>query len=569
LTFIDVGAFIKLNKSGANAYASTVIALFVFASGVFWRFESLLYGQAQLSLQLRRTNDGLKQTLHRLCDFVLHLDDSLTLVESCPQLDMALASPGRFCAGANLQLAFSSLTEFQKLRGKCSDGGTEAHMSEMVDTNGTAVSVQLNITTLENEHGQLEIIIGGSELVERGHPEVAPLAQLPLAMPGTHKLDTLSSGDLQSAVGTEEMFRQLGRAGVTNAAVNQVLALGESEHWLISADEIQIFSQHILGSGSFGFVVGGSFRRTNVVIKLTRGDGNLTMQHRIALCNEIRVLRQITHPNIVLFYGACFDGRRGDFSLVLEHIDGHSMLQHVARHDLLASKDRAGLCKGIGRALCCLHSHKPVIVHGDLKPHNVMIVQAGDALVPKLIDFGLSRALGKHPTRLGGTPLWMAPEVFNGELGTAKADIFSFGRIVFFLETRRVPLAGWSRERIATVASKMEVPELSWPGEDECDDMHGLAKDLSLRCCTSSPEGRPTACEVLELMRSWVVSAEKALEAMPYEQGLTAARSKMMSAGSSSSFSQVADSEDSYGTFGSFQLQCMRNFENRVEARRE
>lgn len=98
----------------------------------------------------------------------------------------------------------------------------------------------------------------------------------------------------------------------------------------------------------------------------------------------------------------------------------------------------------IASALVYLHSLDPRIVHCDLKPENVLIEQQRIMVLARLVDFGLSRLVTSNARHIGGTRLWMAPELRRS--GTASVtkpvpsvDVFSFGLLTRFMATGRLP----------------------------------------------------------------------------------------------------------------------------------
>ncbi|CAE8622710.1 unnamed protein product [Polarella glacialis] len=136
-----------------------------------------------------------------------------------------------------------------------------------------------------------------------------------------------------------------------------------------------------------------------------------------------------------------------ELAIVLEFVQGPSLHKFVVPdagvEPGLPNSDRHQLLLGIAAALWYLHKHQQPIVHGDLKPANI-IVEGGsmEHLKPKLLDFGLSRILGSRPKVLGGTVRWMAPEIIcNASTPpTSAADVFSFGRLAFFTTMGVIPL---------------------------------------------------------------------------------------------------------------------------------
>eukprot|EP00932_Pfiesteria_piscicida_P007166 SRR837773.17156.p1 GENE.SRR837773.17156~~SRR837773.17156.p1 ORF type:complete len:245 (-),score=40.64 SRR837773.17156:61-711(-) len=115
---------------------------------------------------------------------------------------------------------------------------------------------------------------------------------------------------------------------------------------------------------------------------------------------------------------------------------------------------------GVCRGLWHLHSHRPVVVHSDLKPHNVLVATRGQYVQAKLADFGLASLQLRRGPRRGGTLRWMPPEAYQGTAVPAPVtDIFSYGRLMEFLIVGRVPLMDMRKEQLkAMLASGVVVP---------------------------------------------------------------------------------------------------------------
>ena len=129
-----------------------------------------------------------------------------------------------------------------------------------------------------------------------------------------------SQDDLQSVMSTTpsgEAFRQL----EGNNQEQQLGTISMMGQWLVREAEVQLTDPiHFLGSGGFGVVVSGSFHGTPVAVKFPvclEGAQSLA-----DIGNELRILRKLKHPNIVMFHGACFDFENGDVALVLELLHG-------------------------------------------------------------------------------------------------------------------------------------------------------------------------------------------------------------------------------------------------------
>jgi serine/threonine protein kinase/tetratricopeptide (TPR) repeat protein len=210
--------------------------------------------------------------------------------------------------------------------------------------------------------------------------------------------------------------------------------------------------------------------------------------------SEAAAVARLHHPNIVQIYEV--GEQDGTPYLALEHVDGGSLQQRLARAPL-AARDAAELIETLARAVH--HAHERGIVHRDLKPANVLLqglgirdqglgvsgqgpgvrVQGTEAddppsslipnpqsLIPKISDFGLAKQMDreKGQTRSGaimGTPSYMAPEQAGGktkEIGPA-ADVYALGAILYEMLTGRPPfLAATQLDTLMQVVNAEPVP---------------------------------------------------------------------------------------------------------------
>ncbi|CAK0891915.1 unnamed protein product [Prorocentrum cordatum] len=244
--------------------------------------------------------------------------------------------------------------------------------------------------------------------------------------------------------------------GSSRLTFKALVELGLREQWLIDEQEVQLPSAsnaRPLGEGGFGIVVRGRYHGANVALKAPKTilQGRTQEVFLEASCNELRMLRRLRHPNIVALYGAVLtSGVEGvQVCLVLELIEGESLkmlMTRIVEREELAHPSfvalRIRVLRHVAAALCYLHSRQPVVVHGDIKNTNIFVQQLGDcSMQAKLLDFGLSRLVkgrgGDRP--MGGTLRWAAPEVLPGRHAPAAAtDMFSFGRLVFYVSSGHV-----------------------------------------------------------------------------------------------------------------------------------
>jgi len=251
----------------------------------------------------------------------------------------------------------------------------------------------------------------------------------------------------------------------------EVMRLGKQEQWYIDRSELKILPM-VLGHGSFGCVVAGTFHSSKVAVKQALVPKTDEKEHTLGpLFNEVRILRRLRHPSIVLFFGACVDDTSNSLLLVLERVQGiplkAAVLEGFPPKRELGPEDRLRALLDVSRALCYLHSRQPRIVHGDLKPGNTFVQTVPGTpgiMGAKLLDFGLSRVLTRHAKPLGGSRAWMAPEVALGlSLPQPASDIFSFGRLVFFTVTGSNPCERTNMEALLGSFRKGRTPPLPWP----------------------------------------------------------------------------------------------------------
>ena len=146
------------------------------------------------------------------------------------------------------------------------------------------------------------------------------------------------------------------------------------------------------------------------------------------LRQEVRVARQIAHPNVCRTYDIA--EADGQVFVVMEYVDGED-LASVLRRLGRPTPDKAleiarQLCLGLGAA------HENGVLHRDLKPANIMIDGRGRV---RITDFGLAGTVEEVGAEGGGTPAYMAPEQLRGGAASAQSDIFALGLVLYELFT--------------------------------------------------------------------------------------------------------------------------------------
>ncbi len=147
-------------------------------------------------------------------------------------------------------------------------------------------------------------------------------------------------------------------------------------------------------------------------------------------------MESLRHPNIVMFMGACTKSP-GNLAIVLEFCKNNclwALLQDLRIP--LSWEKRLELAIGVAKGMMYLHSFAVPVLHRDLKSLNVLL---DEYYTPKIADFGWTRLLAEKMTLKVGTFQWMAPEVILTKTYTEKADVYSFGIILWEIASREPP----------------------------------------------------------------------------------------------------------------------------------
>ncbi|WOL08070.1 putative serine/threonine-protein kinase WNK9 [Canna indica] len=152
---------------------------------------------------------------------------------------------------------------------------------------------------------------------------------------------------------------------------------------------------------------------------------------------EIHLLKNLKHKNIMKFYTSWADTSKGHLNFVTEMFTSGTLRQYRERHRRVNIRAVKHWCRQILSGLLYLHSHKPPIIHRDLKCDNIFI--NGNTGEVKIGDLGLAAILqNSHAIHCVGTPEFMAPEVYKEEYNEL-VDIYSFGMCVLEMVTLEYP----------------------------------------------------------------------------------------------------------------------------------
>jgi len=286
-----------------------------------------------------------------------------------------------------------------------------------------------------------------------------------------------------------------------NKEINKIIpdttiARGFDNNFEIPVEEIE-FSSEDIGKGTFGEVKRGIWRKENVAVKFLKEDMHVQEDILKTFIEECNMLKNLRHPNILLFMGA---GTKGpSYFIVTEFCDSGNLfelLHHYSNYEL-SWEERRRIALEIARGMNYLHSFQPPIVHRDLKSMNVLLDKN---LQVKIADFGSSKFLDVSMSKQKGTFQWMAPEVIRTNTYTEKADVFSFGIILNEIAMRKPPYYGIDKKEVAkNVASKNDYR----PAIKNCPKEFA---DLMIKCWDFYPSKRPTFSQIIDILNKMKLS---------------------------------------------------------------
>jgi hypothetical protein len=241
-----------------------------------------------------------------------------------------------------------------------------------------------------------------------------------------------------------------------------------------------------IGAGAFGVVWLGrdTLIGRPVALKVLRGAENeVRAEDRERAIAEARLVGGLRSPHIVtLHHIHRISGDR--WVLELEYVDGGSLADLLGKDLRLPVATACRIARGVLLGLA--RAHEEGILHGDVKPENVLLGADGTA---KLADFGLARALGERSSTdepdwtPRGTPEFMAPEVLLGSPPATASDLWSVGVVLHRMLAGRLPFTGPDVVSVFHAIQNAEPPPLP-------PDVPAALSSLVTRCLEKRPEER-------------------------------------------------------------------------------
>ncbi|TYI39219.1 hypothetical protein ES332_A02G082800v1 [Gossypium tomentosum] len=248
----------------------------------------------------------------------------------------------------------------------------------------------------------------------------------------------------------------------------------------------------LLGRGTFGHVYAGfnSENGTMCAVKEVKviTDDQTSKECLKQLNQEISLLSELSHPNIVQYYGSELGSDK--LSVYLEYVSGGSVHKLLGEYGPFKEPVIRSYTRQILSGLAYLHARNTV--HRDIKGANILVDPNGEI---KLADFGMAKHMTSCSSMLSfkGSPYWMAPEVIMNAHGYSLAvDIWSLGCTVLEMATSKPP---WSQyEGVAAIfkiANSKGFPEIP-------NNLSKDAQNFIKLCLQREPTARPTALQLLQ-----------------------------------------------------------------------
>ncbi|XP_074329800.1 serine/threonine-protein kinase STY46-like isoform X2 [Apium graveolens] len=275
--------------------------------------------------------------------------------------------------------------------------------------------------------------------------------------------------------------------------------------WEIDSQDL-IFD-HKVASGSYGDLYRGTYCSQEVAIKVLKAEC-VTEEMQREFAQEVYIMRKVRHKNVVQFIGACT--KPPNLSIVTEYMSGGSVYDYL--HKQKGTFKLPSILKvaiDISKGMNYLHHNN--IIHRDLKAANLLM---DENEVVKVADFGVARVRAQSGvmTAETGTYRWMAPEVIEHKPYDHKADIYSFGIVVWELLTGKLPY-----ENITPVQAAVGVVQ---KGLRPTIPKHTLPKlaDLLENCWQQDPVLRPDFTEIIRILQQIVKEVGDEAESRPKEK---------------------------------------------------
>eukprot|EP00026_Physarum_polycephalum_P005313 Phypoly_transcript_05345.p1 GENE.Phypoly_transcript_05345~~Phypoly_transcript_05345.p1 ORF type:complete len:610 (-),score=59.52 Phypoly_transcript_05345:54-1883(-) len=257
-------------------------------------------------------------------------------------------------------------------------------------------------------------------------------------------------------------------------------------------DISEILISQRIGRGSCAEVYMGVWRGTTVAIKKAKVFADDDEEFFTELAQEAEIMSALRHPNVLQFLGTA--SSPPELVIVMEFMSRGSLYRIIHDKSIELPWTRIKhMALDIAKGMNYLHCSDPIIIHRDLKSHNLLV---DEHFKVKVCDFGLSTMVKRHLDKFTamtpvGTPCWTAPEVLRNEPYTERADVFSFGVVMWELVTREDPYHGMPTFQIVIAVGQHNMRPIIPP------NVSPTLTALITQCWSEDPSLRPPFSEIV------------------------------------------------------------------------
>ena len=221
----------------------------------------------------------------------------------------------------------------------------------------------------------------------------------------------------------------------------------------------------------------------DVAVKVLRGDLSNDEKFVRRFQREALNASSLSHPNIVEVYDVGDDN--GQYFIVMEYIEGKNLKDLIKKRGKLTVTEVVDIMSQISDGLSV--AHDSYIIHRDIKPQNIMILENG---MVKITDFGIAMAMNAtqltQTNSVMGSVHYLPPEQASGKGSTLKSDIYSMGILMYELLTGVLPYRGDNAVEIALKHLKEPFPDI----REEVEDLPQSVENIIMKSTAKNPKNR-------------------------------------------------------------------------------
>ncbi len=221
----------------------------------------------------------------------------------------------------------------------------------------------------------------------------------------------------------------------------------------------------------------------NVAVKVLRGDLASDEKFVRRFQREALSASSLTHPNIVEVYDVGEDNDQ--YYIVMEYIEGKHLKELLKKRGKLTTSEVVDIMLQITDGMSM--AHDSYIIHRDIKPQNIMILENG---VVKITDFGIAMAMNAaqltQTNSVMGSVHYLPPEQANGKGSTLQSDIYSMGILMYELLTGKLPYKGDNAVEIALKHLKESLPDI----KEELPELPESIANIIKKAAAKNPKNR-------------------------------------------------------------------------------